>query len=110
MASSHAGGRTLNRQTAAFYSIANYSCTPQIVFGLSTLGELLKTMDIEQAMKLVYVQEQIKNRQLEYGETISPCSCLTGIGITPHICRKAVLHIVGFPAHVSPLLWDIYID
>jgi hypothetical protein len=58
-------------------------------------------------MKLVCVQEQIKNRRIAYGETISPCSCLTGIGITPLIFGEAVLHIVGFPAPVSPLLGDI---
>jgi hypothetical protein len=33
-----------------------------------TLGELVKTMDIDQAMKLVYVQQQIKHRRLAYGE------------------------------------------
>jgi hypothetical protein len=75
-----------------------------------TLGDLVKTMDINQTMKLVYVQEQIKNRRLAYGETICSCLCLTGIGITPLIFGKAVLHIVGFPAPVSPLLGDINID
>jgi hypothetical protein len=35
-----------------------------------TSGELVKTMDIDQAMKLVYVHEQIKSRRLTHPETI----------------------------------------
>jgi hypothetical protein len=67
-------------------------------------------MDIDQAMKFGHVSEQIKNRRLAYGEMISSCSCLTGIGITRLIFGEAMLHIIGFPAPVSLLLEDIDTD
>jgi hypothetical protein len=55
-------------------------------------------------MQFIYVQGQVKNWRLAYGETISPCTCLTGIRITPPIYVKAVIHVVEFPAMISSLL------
>jgi hypothetical protein len=54
-----------------------------------TVVGLIKTMMMEDddAMQFIYVQDQVKNRRLAYGETISPCTCLTGIGITPLTMR-----------------------
>jgi hypothetical protein len=69
-----------------------------------TVVELIKTMKDNQAMQFIYVQGQVENQRFAYGETISLCTCLTGIGITPPIYVKAVIHIVEFPAAISPFL------
>jgi hypothetical protein len=41
---------------------------------------------------------------------ISPCACLTGIGITPLIYVEAVIHIVEFLATISLLLGETTTD
>jgi hypothetical protein len=61
-------------------------------------------------MQFISVQDQVKNRQLAYGETISPCTCLAGIGITPLTYAKAVTHIVECPVTNSPLLGETTMD
>jgi hypothetical protein len=53
---------------------------------------------------------EIKNRRVSYGETILPCLCLTGIGITPLIFAEAVLVIAEFPAPLSPRLGEVDVD
>jgi hypothetical protein len=68
-----------------------------------TVVELIKTMKDVEAMQFIYVQDQVKNRRLAYGGTISPCTCLTGIGITPFICVEPVIPVVEFPATIFPL-------
>jgi hypothetical protein len=75
-----------------------------------TVVELIKTMEADEAMQFVYVQNQVKNRRLAYGETISPCTSLTGIGITPPIYVKAVIHVVEFAETISPLVGEITTD
>jgi hypothetical protein len=72
--------------------------------------ELVKTMEDNEAMQFINVQDQVKNRRLAYGETISPCACLTGIGMTPLIDVEAFLHIVEFLAMISPLLGETTTD
>jgi hypothetical protein len=47
---------------------------------------------------------------LAYGETISPCACLTGIRITPLMHVEAGIHIVKFPATISSLLRETTTD
>jgi hypothetical protein len=75
-----------------------------------TVVQLIKTMEDGEAMQFIYVQDQVKNRWLKHGKIYSPCTCLTGIGITPLICVEAVLHIVEFPATISPLLGETTTD
>jgi hypothetical protein len=77
-----------------------------------TVLQLIKTMMIEDddAMQFIYIQDQVKNRRLAYRETISPCTCPTGIGITPLIYTEAVIHVVEFPATISPFLGEITMD
>jgi hypothetical protein len=72
-----------------------------------TLTKLVETMEVDEAMKVLYAHGEVRNRRLSYGETISPCLCLTGIGITPLIFAEAVLVIAGFPAPLSPRLGDV---
>jgi hypothetical protein len=72
--------------------------------------ELVKTMEADEAMQFIYVQDQIKNWRLAYGETVFPCSCLTGIGITPLISVEAIIHILEFPAVISPPLGHLQLD
>jgi hypothetical protein len=50
-----------------------------------TVVGLIKTKKNDQAMQFTDAQNQVKNRWLAYGETISPCAYLTGIGIIPLI-------------------------
>jgi hypothetical protein len=69
-----------------------------------TVVELIKTIEDDEAMQFIYVQDQVKNMSLAYGETISRCTCLAGIGITPVTYVEAVIQIVEFPATISPLL------
>jgi hypothetical protein len=68
-----------------------------------TVVELIKTMLDDEAMQFICVQDQVKYRQLAYGERISPCTCLTGIEIMPLVDAEAVIHIVEVPATISPL-------
>jgi hypothetical protein len=70
--------------------------------------ELSKTMEDDEAMQFIYVQDQVKNRRLAYGETFSPCTCLTGIGITPLIYVEAVIHIVEISSNDFPASWRDY--
>jgi hypothetical protein len=42
-----------------------------------TVVELVKTMEVDEAMQFIYVQDQIKNWRLAYGEIVFPCSYLT---------------------------------
>jgi hypothetical protein len=75
-----------------------------------TAVELVKTMEADEAMQFIYVQDQIRNRRLAHGETVFSCSCLTGIGITLLIFVEAIIHIVEFPAVISPLLAHLQLD
>jgi hypothetical protein len=75
-----------------------------------TVVELIKTMEDDEVMQFMDVQDQVKNRRLACGEMISPCTCLTGIRITPVISVKAVIHIIEFPARISPLLGETTTD
>jgi hypothetical protein len=67
-------------------------------------------MEDDEGMQFISVQDQAKNGRLAYGETISPCTCMTVIGITPLIYVEAVIHIVEFPAASSPLLGETTTD
>jgi hypothetical protein len=75
-----------------------------------TVVELIKTIEDDDAMQFIYVQDQVKNRRLPYGKTIARCTCLTGIRILPLIYVEAVIHIVEFPATISPLLGEAAMD
>jgi hypothetical protein len=75
-----------------------------------TVVGLIKTMKDKEAMQFVYVQDQVKNRQLACGETISPYTCMTGIGIMLLIDVEAVIHIIKFSATISPLLSETTAD
>jgi hypothetical protein len=75
-----------------------------------TVIVLIKTMKDDEAMQFIYAQDQVKNLRLTYGETLSPCTFLTGIGITPLIYVEAVIYIVEFPAMISPLLGETTTD
>jgi hypothetical protein len=75
-----------------------------------TVVRLVKKMEDDAAVQFIYVQDQVKNRRLAYGETILPCACLTGIGITPLIYVGAIMHVVEFPVTISPLLGESTTD
>jgi hypothetical protein len=74
-----------------------------------TVIELVKTME-DEAMQFIYVQDQVKNWRLADSETISPCTGLTRIRITPLIYVETVIHIVEFRATISPLLGETITD
>jgi hypothetical protein len=69
-----------------------------------TVVKLVKAMEDDEAMQFIYVLDQVKNRPRAYGKMISPCTCPTGIGITPLFHVEAVIRIAVFPATISPLL------
>jgi hypothetical protein len=71
-----------------------------------TVVELIKTMEGDESMQFIDVQDHVKNRRIAYDKTTLPCTCLTGIGITRPIYVEAVIHIVEFPATISPLLGE----
>jgi hypothetical protein len=75
-----------------------------------TVVEFIKTTEDDEVMPFIYVQDRAKNRRFADGETTSPCICLTGIGITPLIYVEAIIHIVEFPAMISPLLSETTTD
>jgi hypothetical protein len=56
--------------------------------------ELVKTIEDVEAMHFIDVQDQVNNRRHAYRETISPCACLTGIGLNRSITRE-VLEWIG---------------
>jgi hypothetical protein len=60
--------------------------------------------------KFICVQDQVKNHRLAYGERISPCACLTGVGITPLIDVEAIIHIAKFLTTTSPFLGETTTD
>jgi hypothetical protein len=72
--------------------------------------ELIKTMEDHEAMQFIHVQDQVKDGRLAYGEMTSPCTCLTGIGITPLIYVEAIIHMFECPATISPVLGETTTD
>jgi hypothetical protein len=75
-----------------------------------TITSLIATMEADEAPQFMYGHEQVRKRRLACGETILPCSCLPGAGITPLLFGEAVIAIVGFPARISSLVEDVSID
>jgi hypothetical protein len=71
-----------------------------------TTTSLIATMKADEPVRFPQVQEQVTNRWLAYGETISPCPCLTGLGMTPLMLAQALISTVGFPLSISPLVQD----
>jgi hypothetical protein len=75
-----------------------------------TITSLIATMEADEALRFLYVHEQVTNRRLAYGETISLCRCLTGIGMTSLMFAEALIFTVGVAASISPLVWDSSVD
>jgi hypothetical protein len=95
----------ISLQQISIISVEKKFGKPRVHAGAhQTVVELVKMTQDDEAMRFIDVQEQVKNRRLAFGETISSFTYLTGIGITLLIDVEAVIHIVEFPATISPLL------
>jgi hypothetical protein len=66
-----------------------------------TLVAIIKTMEVDAAMKFVYAYVRVKNRRLADGEIVDICRDLPHVEISPFVFTQAVLCVVGFPAHVA---------
>jgi hypothetical protein len=72
-----------------------------------TLCGILKTMEIDEAMKFVYARAAVANRRLAYGAIVNPFKCLEGIGIDTLIFAECLLSVVGFPILLSQVVLDL---
>jgi hypothetical protein len=71
-----------------------------------TLSEILKTMEIDEAVKFVYAQQAVKNRRLAYGEIVIPFEYTPGLWFSSLLFAESLLSVVGFPLHLSQLVLD----
>jgi hypothetical protein len=66
-----------------------------------TLGAIIKTMEVDAAMKSVYAYVCAKNRRLAHGEIVDSCRDLPDMEISPFVFVQPVLGVVGFPAYIT---------
>jgi hypothetical protein len=63
-------------------------------------------MEIDEAVKLHYSQRAAKNRQLQYGEIVSPLEHIKGLWFSCLIYAESLLCVVGFPMTLLQLVLD----
>jgi hypothetical protein len=66
-----------------------------------TLSTIIKTMQIDEALKSVYANAHVKRRRLAYGEIVDTCPDLFDMDCSPFALAQAVLCVVGFPARMT---------
>jgi hypothetical protein len=71
-----------------------------------TVSAIVKTMEIDEAVKFLYSQRAVKNRGLEYGEIVSPLEYIKGLWFNDLIYAESLLCVVGFPMTLSHLVLD----
>jgi hypothetical protein len=69
--------------------------THQTMFGI------LKAMEIDQGMKFVYAQREVKNRRFAYGEIVDPCDDKHPFDRDPLLYAEVLLSFIGFPMSVN---------
>jgi hypothetical protein len=75
--------------------------------GHQDMSGIVKTLEIDEAVKFLYAQHEVKNRRLAYGETVTPGAGTMGLAITPLIFAESLLCHVGFPITLSPPVLEI---
>jgi hypothetical protein len=58
------------------------------------MENIIRQVEIDQAMKFVYAHSEVKNRRLAYGETIEPCCDGHPFQHEPILLAEAVLRVV----------------
>jgi hypothetical protein len=71
-----------------------------------TVAAIVKTMEIDEAVKCLYSQRAIKNRRLEYGEIVRPLEDIKGLCFSCLIYVESLLCVVRFPMTLSQLVLD----
>jgi hypothetical protein len=67
---------------------------------------IVKTMEIDEAVKFLYMQMAVKNRRLEYGEIVSPLEYIKGLWFSCLVYAESLLCVVGFPMTLSQAILD----
>jgi hypothetical protein len=70
------------------------------------MSAIVKTMEIDEAIKFLYSQRVVKNRRLEYGEIASPLEYIMGLWFSCLIYAESLPCVVGFPMTFSQLVLD----
>jgi hypothetical protein len=63
-----------------------------------TMANVVRQMEIDQAMRLVYAHHEVQNRRLAYGETVAPSRGRHALQFEPNLLADALLKVVGFPS------------
>jgi hypothetical protein len=71
-----------------------------------TVSAIVKTMEIDEAVKFLYSERAGRNRRLEYGEIVSPFEYIKGLWFSCLIDAESLLCVVGFPMTLSQLVLD----
>jgi hypothetical protein len=71
-----------------------------------TVSAIIKTMEIDEAVKFLYSQRAVKNRRLEWGEIVSPLEYIKGLWFSCLISAESLLCVVGSPKTLSQLVLD----
>jgi hypothetical protein len=71
-----------------------------------TVSEIVKTMEIDEAVQFLYSQSTAKNQRLGYGEIVSALEYIKGVWFGYLICSESLLCVVGFPVTLSQLVLD----
>jgi hypothetical protein len=67
-----------------------------------TMPSIMKTMEIDEAMKNLEFYRESKKRKLHYGQIISPLSLMYGFDHDPQVLMKALLMRIEFPIQFNP--------
>jgi hypothetical protein len=70
------------------------------------VSAIVKTMEIDEAVKFRYSERAVKNRRLEYGEIVSPLEYIKGLWFSCLIDAESLLCVVGSPMTLSQLVLD----
>jgi hypothetical protein len=71
-----------------------------------TVSTIVKTMEIDEAVKFLYSQRVVKNRRLKYGEIVNPLEYIKGLWFSRLICTESLFCAVGFPMILSQFVLD----
>jgi hypothetical protein len=72
-----------------------------------TLCGIRKTMEIDEAMRCVYVRAAVQSRRLSYGSIVTPYEYLGGVGIDMLVFAESLLCVVGFPITMTQVVADM---
>jgi hypothetical protein len=62
------------------------------------LSELIPTIEVDQAIRIVDAHHAVRNRRLAYGETVEPSEQAHGFAYEPLLLAESLLRRIGFPS------------